>query len=166
MYKWVIVRLVVTALAVAQGALSGDNWLPARPVTPLLLLGMLAYGVIAVPVVATSVNYMVGSEETPAGFPGTAHAQEHMMFRGSPGLSADQLANIGSIMGGDFNANTRESLTQYLYTVPSEDLDVALHIESLRMKAVADAQSEWDHERGAIEQEVAQFGIQHIAGVG
>jgi zinc protease len=108
------------------------------------------------PVVATSVNYMVGSEETPAGFPGTAHAQEHMMFRGSPGLSADQLANIGSIMGGDFNANTRESLTQYLYTVPSEDLDVALHIEALRMKGVSDAQSEWDHERGAIEQEVAQ----------
>ena len=108
------------------------------------------------PVVATSVNYMVGSEETPAGFPGTAHAQEHMMFRGSPGLSADQLANIGSIMGGDFNANTRESVTQYLYTVPSEDLDVALHIEALRMKGVSDAQSEWDHERGAIEQEVAQ----------
>jgi zinc protease len=108
------------------------------------------------PVVATSVNYMVGSEETPAGFPGTAHAQEHMMFRGGPGLSADQLANIGSIMGGDFNANTRESLTQYLYTVPSEDLDVALHIEALRMTAIADSQSEWDHERGAIEQEVAQ----------
>ncbi len=70
------------------------------------------------PVVATSVNYLVGSDETPAGFPGTAHAQEHMMFRGSPGLSADQLADIGSIMGGDFNANTRESLTQYLFTVP------------------------------------------------
>src|SRR6202789_2824047 len=108
------------------------------------------------PVVSTSVNYMVGSDETPAGFPGTAHAQEHMMFRGSPGLSADQLANIGSIMGGDFNADTRESLTQYLYTVPSEDLDVALHIEAVRMAGVSDAQSEWDHERGAIEQEVAQ----------
>ncbi len=42
---------VVVALAAAQGAMSGDNWLPARPVTGLLLLGMLAYGVIAVPVV-------------------------------------------------------------------------------------------------------------------
>jgi hypothetical protein len=51
MNKWVIVRLVVTALAAAQGALSGDNWLPARPVTVMLLMGMLAYGVIAVPVV-------------------------------------------------------------------------------------------------------------------
>jgi hypothetical protein len=51
MNKWVIVRLVVTALAAAQGALSGDNWLPARPVSAMLLTGMLFYGVIAVPVV-------------------------------------------------------------------------------------------------------------------
>src|SRR5882724_2573098 len=55
------------------------------------------------PVVATSVNYLVGSNETPDGFPGTAHALEHMMFRGSPGLSADQLADIGSVVGGNFN---------------------------------------------------------------
>src|ERR1700722_3845300 len=108
------------------------------------------------PVVATSVNYLVGSDEAPAGFPGTAHAQEHMMFRGSTGLSADQLADIGSIMGGNFNANTRESVTQYLFTVPSEDLDVALHIEALRMADVSDAEADWDTERGAIEQEVAQ----------
>jgi zinc protease len=107
------------------------------------------------PVVATSVNYLVGSDEAPAGFPGTAHAQEHMMFRGSPGLSADQLANIGSIMGGNFNANTRESLTQYIFTVPSEDLDVALHIEATRMQGVFDSSQDWDQERGAIEQEVA-----------
>jgi zinc protease len=108
------------------------------------------------PVVATSVNYLAGSDETPAGYPGTAHAQEHMMFRGSPGLSADQLADIGSIMGGNFNANTRESLTQYLFTVPSEDLDVALHIEATRMRGVLDSRKDWDQERGAIEQEVAQ----------
>jgi zinc protease len=108
------------------------------------------------PVVSTSVNYLVGSDESPAGFPGTAHAEEHMMFRGSPGLSADQLADIGSVVGGDFNANTREDLTQYLFTVPAEDLDVALHIESLRMRAVLDTPAEWSQERGAIEQEVAQ----------
>jgi zinc protease len=107
------------------------------------------------PVVATSVNYLAGSDETPAGFPGTAHAQEHMMFRGSLGLSADQLAGIGAVMGGNFNANTRESVTQYLYTVPAEDLDVALHIESLRMRDVRDSEADWDQERGAIEQEVA-----------
>jgi zinc protease len=108
------------------------------------------------PVVATAVNYLVGSDEAPDGFSGLAHAQEHMMFRGSPGLSADQLANIGGVMGGNFNANTRENLTQYLFTVPSDDLDVALNIEALRMRGVLDTQQDWDKERGAIEQEVAQ----------
>jgi zinc protease len=108
------------------------------------------------PVVATSVNYLVGSDETPQAFPGTAHALEHMMFRGSPGLTADQLASIGAVMGGNFNANTRESLTQYLYTVPADDRDVALHIEALRMQAVLGNEQDWKQERGAIEQEVAQ----------
>ncbi|HYK26143.1 MAG TPA: insulinase family protein, partial [Steroidobacteraceae bacterium] len=107
------------------------------------------------PVAATAINYLVGSDESPRGFPGTAHAQEHMMFRGSPGLTADQLASIGGVMGGNFNANTRESLTQYLYTVPAEDLDVALRIEAIRMRGVDDSAKEWDQERGAIEQEVA-----------
>jgi zinc protease len=108
------------------------------------------------PVVTTSISYLVGADQTPPGFPGTAHAQEHMMFRGSPGLSADQLANIGSVMGGSFNAQTRQTVTQYYYTVPAEDIDVALHIEALRMRDVLDSAKDWDQERGAIEQEVAQ----------
>ena len=108
------------------------------------------------PVVSTNINYLVGADETPPGFPGTAHAQEHMMFRGSPGLTTDQLADIGSVMGGNFNADTRQTVTQYFYTVPASDLDVALHIEALRMKDVLDSEEDWERERGAIEQEVTQ----------
>ncbi len=108
------------------------------------------------PVVATSVNYLVGSNESPNGLPGTAHALEHMMFRGSPGLSADQLANLGSVMRRRLQRQYPRGLTQYLYTVPSEDLDVALNIEALRMKAVLSTDADWATERGAIEQEVAQ----------
>src|SRR4026208_1842407 len=37
------------------------------------------------PVITTQVNYMVGANETPAGFPGTAHAREHTMSSGPPG---------------------------------------------------------------------------------
>jgi zinc protease len=107
------------------------------------------------PVVTTVVNYLVGSNEAPQGFPGTAHALEHMMFRGSPDLSADQLANIGAAMGGDFNADTQQSVTRYFFTVPKQDLDVALHIESIRMRDLLVTDALWDHERGAIEQEVA-----------
>ena len=107
------------------------------------------------PVVTTEINYLVGSNEAPAGFPGTAHALEHMMFRGSKDLSADQLADITAAMGGDFNADTRQTVTQYFFTVPSEDLDVALHIESIRMRNLLCTDSLWSNERGAIEQEVA-----------
>ncbi len=107
------------------------------------------------PVVTTEMNYLVGSNEAPKGFPGMAHAQEHMMFRGAPGLSADQLADITAAMGGDFDADTRQMVTQYFFTVPAEDLDIALHIESIRMKGVLDSQQLWSKERGAIEQEVA-----------
>ena len=108
------------------------------------------------PVVTTEVNYLVGSNEAPEGFPGMAHALEHMMFRGSPGLSAAQLANIIAMMGGSFNADTQQVVTQYFLTVPKEDLAVALQIEALRMRDVLDSEELWGKERGAIEQEVAQ----------
>ncbi len=108
------------------------------------------------PVVTTEVNYLVGSNEAPPGFPGMAHAQEHMMFRGSPGLSAGQLADIIANMGGKFDADTQQTVTQYYFTVPAQDLDVALHIESIRMRGVLDTEPLWVKERGAIEQEVAQ----------
>ena len=108
------------------------------------------------PVVTTMVNYLAGSNEAPEGFPGMAHAQEHMMFRGSPGLSAAQLSNLIAAMGGNFNANTQQTVTQYYFTVPAEDLALALKIEAVRMQNVLDDQKLWEEERGAIEQEVAQ----------
>jgi len=108
------------------------------------------------PVVSTELNYLVGSNEAPAGFPGMAHAQEHMMFRGSPGLSQAQLAEISAGIGGNFDADTQQTVTQYFFTVPAQDLEVALHLEAIRMRGVLDEQAAWEHERPAIEQEVAQ----------
>ena len=108
------------------------------------------------PVATTVVNYLVGSNDVPPDFPGTAHAQEHMMFRGSPGLSADQLAAVTAALGGMFNADTQQTVTQYFSTVPAKDLETALHVEALRMRGVIDSDAGWNQERGAIEQEVAQ----------
>ncbi|HPX50621.1 MAG TPA: pitrilysin family protein [Deltaproteobacteria bacterium] len=108
------------------------------------------------PVATTVVSYMAGADESPKGFPGTAHALEHMMFRGSPGLSAGQLANIMAAMGGMFNALTRQNATQYFLTVPSEDLEVALRIEAARMRGVLSGEEQWEQERGAMLQEVAR----------
>ena len=108
------------------------------------------------PVVSVQTNYLAGSAEAPKGFPGTAHATEHMMFRGSPGLTANQLAAITANMGGAFDAETSFSTTKYFFVVPSHDLDVALHIAAIRMRAVDMAPAQWKLERGAIEQEVSR----------
>lgn len=108
------------------------------------------------PVVTQQITYFVGSNEAPAGFPGTAHAQEHMMFRGSPGLSGQQLSEIAAQLGGSMDAYTTNSMTSYFFTVPAEDLGLTLKIGALRMTAVNDKASAWKTERGAIEQEVAR----------
>ena len=108
------------------------------------------------PAAAVQLNYLVGSVEAPPGFPGMAHAQEHMMFRGSPGLSAEQISTIGAGTGGEANAATQQTVTQYTTTVATKDLETILHLEATRMAGVLDSQEAWQEERGAIEQEVEQ----------
>ncbi len=108
------------------------------------------------PVVTVETNFLVGGNETPAGFPGMAHAQEHMAFRGCTGMTADQTAAIYAQLGGQNNADTQQTITQYFTTVPAADIDVALQAQATCLRGIDDAQSEWDHERGAIEQEVSR----------
>jgi zinc protease len=108
------------------------------------------------PVVTVEQNYLVGGNETPPGFPGTAHAQEHMAFRGCDGLSADQIAAIYAHLGGATNADTEQNVTQYFVTLPAQDLEVALRLDSACMTEAADSAEQWAQERGAIQQEVAR----------
>jgi len=108
------------------------------------------------PVVTVEENYLVGGNETPPGFPGMAHAQEHMAFRGCTGLSGDQVAAIYAQMGGSNDADTQQNVTQYFATVPSEDLELALRVDAACMQGIEDSAQQWDQERGAIEQEVAR----------
>src|SRR5205807_4641192 len=89
-------------------------------------------------------------------FPGMAHAQEHMVFRGCAGLTADQIAAIFARLGGFENADTQQNITQYFSTVPAADLDIALRVDPACMRGIDDSEQEWEEEKGAIEQEVAR----------
>jgi zinc protease len=156
-FRWVAVLLLCVAVAAQASAAppagsSGD-----------VLKATLRNGLQVVivrntlsPVVSTDMSYLVGSRDDPRDVPGMAHAQEHMMFRGTKNLATAELGTIATALGGDFNAQTSSMTTQYQFTVPAVDLDAVLRIESDRMRDVLDLQSQWQNERGAIEQEVAR----------
>jgi zinc protease len=148
-----LVTVLLLARATAAVPAAGD---PNGALTATLSNGLRVVIVrnTLAPVVATDLTYLVGSRDDPPSVPGLAHAQEHMMFRGTPNLSTSQLGTIATALGGDFNASTSDTLTQFQFTVPAADLDAILRIESDRMRDVLDAQSQWENERGAIEQEV------------
>ena len=94
------------------------------------------------PVATVELNFMVGGDETPSGFPGMAHAQEHMAFRGCTGMTADQTAAIYAQLGGRNNADTQQTITQYFETVPAADLDVALQAEATCLHRIDDSQEQ------------------------
>ncbi len=108
------------------------------------------------PMVTTQITYLAGGYQTPKGFPGTAHALEHMMFRDSKGMTGAQLNEMTGKMGGDNNAFTTNDATQYYFVAPSAYLDVLLHIEATRMRGALMSDKDWALEKGAIEQEVSR----------
>ena len=104
------------------------------------------------PVATVVMEYGVGSDQDT--MPGIAHATEHMMYRGTDGVSAAQFSDIADRMGAEYNAETSNEFTYYYFELPSPYVEVALQLEADRMNGAAMRQSDWAVERKAIEQEV------------
>ena len=93
----------------------------------------------SVPIVAVDVWYHVGSGDEVPGKTGFAHLFEHMMFQGTKNTGTDQhfpiLRKIGATI---INGTTNTDRTNYFETVPANQLETALWLESERMAHLLD----------------------------
>jgi zinc protease len=88
----------------------------------------------ALPVVAVNLWYHAGPINEEPGRTGFAHLFEHLMFQGSKNVGDDQHFKILSNAGASrINGTTSFDRTNYFETVPSNQLELALWLESDRM---------------------------------
>ncbi len=158
--------VLVAALAlVAPGssaATSGDE----PHVTRTTLPNGLRVAIIedhALPLAQVALWYGVGSAADPPGRSGTAHALEHMMFRGTRALSGAALTDLEARLGADTNADTDYEYTHFYQTVPSDTVAAALHIEADRMRGLRLRQADWNLERGAVLTELAGYATSDVS---
>jgi len=85
------------------------------------------------PLVHIDVTYHVGSAREQLGKSGFAHFFEHMMFQGSKNVADEQHFKIVTQSGGNLNGTTNTDRTNYYETVPKNQLEKMLWLESDRM---------------------------------
>lgn len=85
------------------------------------------------PIVAVSIMYHVGSKNEDPERTGFAHFFEHLMFEGSANIGRGEYMKTIQGAGGELNANTSFDRTYYYEIVPSNQLELALWMESERL---------------------------------
>jgi len=110
------------------------------------------------PLVHVDVTYHVGSAREEIGKSGFAHFFEHMMFQGSDHVADEQHFKIITEAGGTLNGSTNRDRTNYFETVPSNQLEKMLWLESDRMGFLVDAvtQQKFEVQRSTVKNERGQ----------
>jgi zinc protease len=110
------------------------------------------------PIVHVDVTYHVGSAREEIGKSGFAHFFEHMMFQGSDHVADEQHFKIITEAGGTLNGTTNRDRTNYFETVPSNQLEKMLWLESDRMGYLVNAvtQKKFEVQRGTVKNERGQ----------
>ncbi|WP_434069089.1 M16 family metallopeptidase [Vibrio campbellii] len=110
------------------------------------------------PLVHVDVTYHVGSAREEIGKSGFAHFFEHMMFQGSENVGDQEHFKIITEAGGTLNGTTNRDRTNYFETVPANQLEKMLWLESDRMGFLLDAvsQRKFEIQRSTVKNERAQ----------
>jgi predicted Zn-dependent peptidase len=105
------------------------------------------------PVVAVAVYYDVGSRDEALGRSGFAHLFEHMMFQGSENVGkAEHFVHVEK-NGGYLNGSTHADFTNYYQFLPANQLELALWLESDRMRSLKITPANLRNQREAVKEE-------------
>jgi zinc protease len=110
------------------------------------------------PLVHVDMTYHVGSGREELGKSGFAHFFEHMMFQGSDNVGDEEHFKIITEAGGTLNGTTNSDRTNYFETVPANQLEKMLWLESDRMGFLVDAvtQEKFEVQRETVKNERGQ----------
>jgi len=153
----------VTAVAVASAdpvplsALVAEVDIPYETFTLANGLTTIVHTDRKSPVVGVTIYYRVGSKHEPRGRTGFAHLFEHLMFGGSENVPNFDIPLEAAGSTGT-NGSTWYDRTNYVETVPTGALDLALFMESDRMGHLLGAvtQDKLDRQRGVVQNEKRQ----------
>ena len=105
------------------------------------------------PIVHLSMWYHVGSKDEKAGRTGFAHLFEHLMFKGSKNVRADQHPSWITSIGGQANASTDEDATIFWQTVPAQYLPLVVWLEADRLGSLEVSEAKFLSEREVVKEE-------------
>lgn len=148
-------RLCVCLLLLAAVA-SAQTKLPKVEFTDTTLPNGLRVIIVpehTAPVFAISLTYNTGSRNEKPGRTGFAHLFEHMMFEGSANVGKGEHMLLVQNFGGRLNGSTNNDQTNYFEELPRNQLDLALFLESDRMKALNITQANLNNQRNAVQEE-------------
>jgi zinc protease len=144
--SWLAALIVTAAACGRRAAPESPADLPTIPFEKYTLANGLEV-ILAqdrrLPLVAVDVWYHVGPANEPKGRTGFAHLFEHMMFQGSKHVPGDSHFRLLEAAGAtSFNGTTSQDRTNYFETLPSNQLELALWLESDRMGYLPDTLDE------------------------
>ncbi len=108
----------------------------------------------ATQIAAINILYNVGARDEDSEKTGFAHLFEHLMFGGSVNIPSydEELQSVG----GENNAFTNNDITNYYITLPVNNLEVGLWLESDRMLQLDFSQKSLDVQRSVVIEEFKQ----------
>jgi len=90
----------------------------------------------ATPTFTLAIMYKTGARSDPPGRDGLAHVVSHLMFNGSPNVAPGEFFGLLQSVGGVSNDQTYADADAFWSTLPSNQLELALFLESDRMRAL------------------------------